>query len=69
MIAPIQQTEPPRSSSELRRARHLVAATLLEQQPELADDAPPVRAWKAWLFVAWVTVTTVVYFAHMARVF
>ena len=64
MIAPIRETEAPRRSPAIRRAYRLVAGRLLKRGA-VPDDAPPVPAWKAWLFVGWVVVVTTVYFAYM----
>ena len=33
--------------------------------PDPSDKAPPIPAWRAWLYVAWVVVVTGVYFASM----
>lgn len=65
MIAPIQRTKDPPGSPEMRRAHRLVASTLLKKQRYPADDAPPVPAWRAWLFTAWVVTATAAYLAYM----
>ena len=65
MIAPIQQTDDPPRSHGMLRAHRLVASTLLKEPRYPADDAPPVPAWRAWLFTAWVVVATAVYAAYM----
>jgi len=65
MIAPIQQTEDPPRQPGMRRVHHLVAATFLKRQQRPSDNAPPVPAWKAWLFAAWVIVATAAYSAYM----
>jgi len=60
MIAPLQ-TESKRSSAasgRLAAARAAIAAVLLR---EAQSPPPPIAAWKAWLFVTWVGVVTVVY--------
>jgi hypothetical protein len=64
MIAPIKRPKASRSSPGIRRARQLVASTLLPQRPQPAD-APAVPAWRAWLFTAWVAVVVAVYSAYM----
>jgi hypothetical protein len=60
MIAPLQ-TETERSPAESGRfavARAAVAAILLGNTEA---PAPPIAAWKAWLFVGWVAFVTVAY--------
>ena len=60
MIAPLQ-TEAERSLAESGRwaiARAAVADILLR---DTQSPAPPIAAWKAWLFVGWVAFVTVVY--------
>ena len=67
MIAPLDQMEA--KSTELRRrlrqARRLVAATFFRHDANPTDNAPPVPAWRAWAFAAWVAIVTIVYFATM----
>ena len=65
MIAFYRQTDGPTSTTAVRRARRLVASSLLEQESHPACSTPPVATWKAWLFAAWVVVVTGFYFAHM----
>lgn len=67
MITFYKETEDATTTEEIRRARRLVASTLLTTRPDRADDAPPVPGWKAWLFAAWVVIATTFYFAHMLR--
>ena len=69
MIAPIRQSKAPPKTRMMQHARHLVAATLLRRRSGPAEAVPPVPAWRAWLFAAWVVVVTGVYFAHMLGVF
>ncbi|HEV3341435.1 MAG TPA: hypothetical protein VG125_13785 [Pirellulales bacterium] len=60
MIAPLQ-TEAERSpatSDRLAAARAALAGILLR---DARSPSPPIVAWKAWLFVAWVAFVTVVY--------
>ncbi|MBN2021376.1 MAG: hypothetical protein JW809_01150 [Pirellulales bacterium] len=61
MIAPLRTPEAPsrEDCGHLREARRLVAATLLEDKP--ASHGPAIPAWQAWLFVAWLVVTTVAF--------
>ena len=67
MIAPLRLPEPHTSEQgrRLHEAHQVVAAALLDPQPEPSDKAPPIPAWRAWLYVAWVVVVTGVYFASM----
>jgi hypothetical protein len=60
MIAPLPtETErSPAASGTWAVARAAVAAILLRGAE---TPPPPVVVWKAWLFVAWVGVVTVVY--------
>ncbi len=68
MIAPIKETDEPRTSQGLQRAHRLVAATFLKKGPA-ARNAPPVPAWQAWLFTAWVATVLVAFAGHMLRIF
>ena len=67
MIAPVRlpETTARRASRRLRLARHFVAATLLRHSAEAAG--PPIAAWKAWLFVGWFVLVTVVFGLAMMR--
>ena len=67
MIAPLRLPEPhtSRRSRRLHEAHHVVAAALLDPQPESSEKIRRIPAWRAWLFVAWVAVVTGVYFASM----
>lgn len=60
MIAPLQTEAEPASeaSSRFAAARAAVAAILLR---DAQAPAPPIAAWRAWLFVGWVGLVTVVY--------
>ena len=49
----------------LRRARRIVASTFFARDPQPADTAPPISAWRAWLFAGWVVLVTSAYFARM----
>lgn len=69
MIAPIKRPKTSAPSPGIRRAHRLVASTLLQQRLRPRDAAPPVPAWRAWLFTAWVVVTAAVYFACMSGLF
>ena len=51
MIAPIRLPEAPVRSPAMHRAHRMLATALL--RPAARDDAPPVTAWKAWLFTGW----------------
>jgi len=65
MIAPLRETDPDtvHASPHLREAHRFVASTLLSPQADSGRDAPPVPAWKAWLFTVWVVVITAAYCA------
>ena len=67
MIAPLDQMDP--KTFELRRsldqARRLISATFFRHDADPTDHAPPVSAWRAWAFVAWVILVTALYFAMM----
>ncbi|MCX7428273.1 MAG: hypothetical protein NTW96_21920 [Planctomycetia bacterium] len=64
MIAPLRppDTTTRRVSRRLYQARDFVAATLLRPPPE---SGPPIAAWKAWAFVAWLAVVTVAFAVSM----
>ena len=66
-IAPTTQAD--RESAEthrcLERARYYIASTLLRRRAEQADHVPPVRAWQAWLFAAWVVTVAGIHVATM----
>lgn len=66
MIA-LLQTEPEHRSAaaspRLVVARAVVAAILL---PNMEPSAPPIAAWKAWMFVAWVGLVTITYAIFMS---
>ncbi len=68
MIAPLRpvETAPPETETQLRRARRLVARTLLGATADPHDRPPPVAAWVAWLFAGWVVLVAVLYFLAMA---
>ena len=62
MIAPLP-TKPERNAPRrLASARAMVAAIFL---PSSEAPAPPIAAWKAWLFIAWVGVTLAAYALSM----
>ena len=66
MIAPLREQETSglaAASRQLRRARRVVARTLLPEADSRESAAPPVPAWQAWLLVAWMAVTAAVYVA------
>lgn len=67
MIAPIRQSDPDSSAARqrMRRARQVVASTLLQTRRKPVVQAPPIAAWQGWLFAAWVLVVVVAYFGSM----
>ena len=67
MIAPLRLPEPTTAEESrlLHEAHQVVAAALLEPQPESGAKGPPIPARRAWLYVAWVVGVTAVYFASM----
>lgn len=67
MIAPIHQPETAQMSPTVRRARRIVGSLLSDESDSTAGN-PPLSAWKAWLFAAWVAVVICAYFAFMAGV-
>ena len=69
MIAPRRKTsEPSVSTKNLARARHLVAATLLEEQAQDKDALPHRTYWKMWALAAGVLAIVAVMIAFwMAR--
>ena len=64
MIAFIKETEDTVQTPSMRKARRMVVDTLLESD-HASDSTPPLKAWKAWLFMLWVMAAVVVYFACM----
>ena len=66
MIAPIESLKASASSPGIRRARRLVACTLLKLRSSRPDCAASAPAWRAWLFTTWVALVVAVYFACMA---
>jgi len=61
MIAPLPTKHEPGSHPVSRRlvaARAVIAAMFL---PSAEPQAPPIATWKAWLFIAWLTTTVLVY--------
>jgi hypothetical protein len=44
-----------------RKARRIVAAMLLGPPTPTPAEPPPLAAWKAWLFAAWVLGTVSAY--------
>jgi hypothetical protein len=63
MIAPLQTKHGSKPSRRLVTARAMVAAIFL---PSSEAPAPPIAAWKAWLFIAWIGLTLVTYAVSMA---
>jgi hypothetical protein len=63
MIAPLQTEKKPPASRRLLAARAMIAAMFL---PNSEHAAPPVAAWKAWLFIAWLGLTLAAYALSMA---
>ena len=70
MIAPLGQgnTETVELRGRLSRARRLVASTFFQHHSEPSENAPPIPAWRAWIFAGWVVIVTGVYFATMLGV-
>lgn len=67
MIAPLR---PPlattsEKSRPLHEAHQVVAASLLAPLPSPQVEAPPVPAWRAWIFVVWIVGVVSVYAAAM----
>lgn len=68
MIAPLRDQETgglAAASRQLRRARHVVARTLLPEAGGREPAARSVPAWQAWLLVAWMTMTAGIYVAML----
>jgi len=67
MIAPARppETTTRRASRRLHQARDFVAAALLKQPS--VESGPPIAAWKAWAFVAWLSIVTAAFAASMMR--
>jgi hypothetical protein len=66
MIAPLRDQETgglAAASRQLRRARRVVARTLLPVADGREPAARPVPAWQAWLLVAWMAATAGIYVA------
>lgn len=63
MIAPLRTDKKTPASRRIHAARAMIAAMLLPNEPA----APPIAAWKAWLFVAWVGMTLLAYTFSMAE--
>ena len=51
MIAPLRTEKKPPTSRRMKVARAMIAAMLLPSEA----PAPLIAAWKAWIFVAWVS--------------
>lgn len=62
MIAPLRTEKKPPTSRRLQAARSMIAAMLLPSEA----PAPAIDAWKAWLFVAWISLTLGAYALSMA---
>lgn len=65
MIAPLRTKKKPPTSPRLQAARAAIAAMFLPNEA----PAPPIAAWKAWLFVAWISLTLAAYALSMAGPF
>lgn len=68
MIAPLRDEETggiAAASRQLRRARRVVARTLLLEAGGREPVARPVPAWQAWLLVTWMMVTAGIYVAML----
>jgi len=65
MIAPLGPMDPETTRTRLRLARRIVAAAFFPHDADPAENAPPIPAWRAWLFTAWVVLVTGLYFATM----
>jgi hypothetical protein len=53
MIAFIRSPKESERLPAVRRARRLLATTLLPWRSDVQSGASPVARWKAWLLVAW----------------
>lgn len=62
MIAPLRTEKKTRTSRRLSAAHAMIAAMFLKSQ----ETPPPIAAWKAWLFMAWVVLTAIAYALSMA---
>jgi hypothetical protein len=69
VIAPSRLTEETTPESGLQSARRMVATVLFEHATPLAQKAPRLAAWRAWLFVGWIVAVAVVYGAHLVGMF
>ncbi len=67
MIAPLASSDAQATEAgrHLRPVRRLIASMFLKPEPGPAGSLPPARAWRAWLFAAWVVSVTGFYFATM----
>jgi hypothetical protein len=68
MIAFIKPPEESAASPARQHAHRLLAATLLCPPSGYSDSAPPLVAWKAWLFVGWLAVAAVWGLVHAVNI-
>ena len=71
MIAPLRRasTETIELRGRLRRARRVVASAFFNRDRKPPENAPPISAWRAWLFAGWVVIVTGAYFAATLGLF
>lgn len=62
MIAPLRDTTVSPSKRKLLRARMAVASALLPARKPAT--APPLAAWKAWLWTAWIVLIAALFVAR-----
>jgi len=65
MIAPVRDKKRSAAPEGLHGARHYVASLLLPDSPPAADVGPPVIAWRAWVYAAWVIAAAACYFVKI----
>lgn len=66
MIAPLRTPESPSEEIDtLARARRYVAEMLLSGSAAGERRVPAIAAWKAWMFVGWITLVLGCYFGRM----
>jgi hypothetical protein len=61
MIAPARpytDTATTPREAKLRRARRLVASSLLGEEGRAASSPPAIKPWRAWLVCGWLVLVT-----------